>query len=360
MRKNLISVNFKYIMILTIAFIVVIVITSVLIGGVGNNKSLNKSKDLKENKSFNISKNSIIKSEGYKNGIKYSSLPKISKISVFISKENTIKELNLETYVTGVVAGEMPAEFGIEALKAQAVAARTYALAHVTEEGGTPNKNAHGANLCDTVGSQVYITKEEYIKSLPKNSGEKYWDKIKLAVGSTQGQVLTYNNSLVMDPYYFAISSGKTENSEDVFSNSIPYLRSVESLGDEKAKKFKSINIFKYKDLSRIINYNYSNAKATSANIKKELRVIDRTGAGSVKNIKVGSITMTGSKFRTMLGLRSSNFKIKFNFTNVEVDCSGYGHDVGMSQWGADAMAKDGKSYIEILTHYYQGTVISK
>ena len=254
----------------------------------------------------------------------------------------------------------MPAEFGIEALKAQAVASRTYALAHVKEVGGTPYKNAHGADLCDTVDSQVYITKEEYIKRLPKNSGEKYWDKIKLAVESTQGQILTYNNSLVMDPYYFAISSGKTENSEDVFNKNIPYLRSVESLGDEKAKKFKSSNIFKYKDLSRIINNNYSNAKATSANIKNEITVIDRTEAGSVKNIKVGNITMTGSKFRTMLGLRSSNFKMKFNLNNVEIDCRGYGHDVGMSQWGADAMSKDGKSYIEILTHYYQGTAISK
>ncbi len=82
--------------------------------------------------------------------------------------------------------------------------------------------------------------------------------------------------------------------------------------------------------------------------------------AGSVKNIKVGSITMTGSKFRTMLGLKSSNFEIKFNANSIEIDCSGYGHGVGMSQWGADAMAKEGKNYNEILTHYYQGTVISK
>ena len=196
---------------------------------------------------------------------------------MFITKENTIKELNLESYVTGVVAGEMPAAFGIEALKAQAVASRTYALAHVTEEGGTPNKNAHGADLLDSVGSQVYMTKEEYINSLSKESGLRYWNKIKLAVESTKGQVLTYNNSLVMYPYYFAISSGKTENSEDVFGSSIPYLRSVESLGDKKAKNFKSSNIFSYKDLSRIVNYNYSNAKATSADIKKELTVIDRT-----------------------------------------------------------------------------------
>lgn len=360
MRRLFISSHFKNFFILIIIFIVFVVVTSVLIGGLGSNKSLNRSKDINQNSDFNLSKDSVTKSEGNVNGVKYSSLPKISKISVLITKEDTIKELNLETYVTGVVAGEMPAAFGIEALKAQAVASRTYALAHVTEEGGTPNKDANGADLLDSVGSQVYMTKEQYINSLSKESGLRYWNKIKLAVESTKGQVLTYNNSLVMYPYYFAISSGKTENSEDVFGSSIPYLRSVESLGDNKAKNFKSSNTFSYKDLSRIVNYNYSNAKATSADIKKELTVIDRTMTGSVKFIKVGSITMTGSKFRTILALRSSNFTLKFNFYNVEIDCSGYGHDVGMSQWGANAMANDGKSYKEILTHYYKGTAISK
>ena len=287
------------------------------------------------------------------------SLPKISKVKVFITKENIIKEINLEEYVTGVVAAEMPAGFEMDALKAQAVAARTYTLAHFTESGGILCKNANGANLCDTVHCQVYMNKEERIKLWGKD-GEKYWDKIKTAVESTKGEVLTYNNSLVMEPYYFATSSGKTENSEEVFSNSIPYLRSVESVGEERAPNFKSIKIFGYNELSQIINNNYKNAKVTPTSIKKQITVIDRTEAGSVKNIKIGSITMTGSKFRTMLGLKSSNFEIVFNLKSVEIDCTGYGHGVGMSQWGADAMAKEGKNYIQILNHYYQGTVISK
>jgi len=348
MRRVFITVHLKNILLLITAFIAFIVITSILIVGVGDNKSLNKSKS------------PVIKPEEYEHVIKYNLLPKISKVKVFISKENTTKELNLEVYVAGVVAAEMPAGFEVEALKAQAVAARTYALAHVAELGGTPCKNAKGANLCDTVHCQAYITKEERMKLWDKNSAEKNWDKIELAVKGTSGQVLTYNNSLVMEPYYFATSSGKTENSEEVFSNSIPYLRSVESPGEERSKNFKSSNIFKYKELSDIINKNYSNAKVTSANIKNNIKVIDRTEAGSVKNIKVGSITMTGSKFRFMLGLKSANFQIKFNSSDIEIDCSGYGHGVGMSQWGADAMAKEGKNYIEILTHYYQGVVIAK
>ena len=187
-----------------------------------------------------------------------------------------------------------------------------------------------------------------------------YGIKLIKRLKTTSGEVLTYNNELVMEPYYFSTSSGKTENSEEVFSTAIPYLRSVESPGEETVKNAKSIKIVKYKELSQIINNNYNNSKVTSINIKNQIKIVDRTEGGSVKNIKVGSITMTGSKFRTMLGLKSSNFEIMFNAASIEIDCSGYGHGVGMSQWGADAMAKAGKNYNEILTHYYQGTVISK
>ncbi len=350
MRRILNTVHLKNFLLLTTAFVAFIVITSLLIVGVGNNEKIK----------ININKNSVNKTDNNKSIFKYESLPKITKVKVFMTKENTIKELDLEEYITGVVASEMPVGFGIEALKAQAVAARTYALAHVTELGGTACKNGKGAYLCDTVHCQVYMTKDERIKAWGRDKGEEYWNKIKLAVEGTSGQVLTYNNDLVMEPYYFSTSSGKTENSEDVFSTSIPYLRSVESPGEEKAKNAKSSKSFKYKELSEIINSNYYNANVTSGNIKKQIVVINRTQAGSVKNIKVGSITMTGSKFRKMLNLKSSNFDIKFKLNGIEVDCSGYGHDVGMSQNGANAMAKDGKSYINILTHYYQGTVVSK
>ncbi|MBU3111523.1 stage II sporulation protein D [Clostridium lacusfryxellense] len=351
MRRVFITVHLKNVILLITAFIVFIVIASVLIVGVGNNVSISKSK------------NSEIKSQDNNNIIKYSELPKTTKVKVYITKENAVKELNLEEYVTGVVAAEMPAAFAVEALKAQAVAARTYALAHVIEDGGTPCKNGRGADLCDTVHCQVYMSKTERVQAWNidnKNKGEQLWNKISKAVKDTSGEVLTYNNELVMEPYYFSTSSGKTENSEEVFSTSIPYLRSVESPGEETVRNAKSIKIVKYKELSLAINNNYNNSKVTSTNIKNQIKILDRTEGGSVKNIKVGNITMTGSKFRTMLGLKSSNFEIKFNTTSMEIDCSGYGHGVGMSQFGADAMGKAGKNYNQILTHYYQGTVISK
>lgn len=351
MRRVFITEHLRNFLVLTAAFTAFIVITSLLIVGIGDNKSTDKIEDY------------INKFEVNENSTKYVSLPKISTVKVFFTKENTVREINLEEYVTGVVASEMPAAFDLEALKAQSVAARTYALAHVPEAGGVSCKNGNGADLCDTVHCQVYTNKEQRIKSWDKsskNSGEQYWNKIKIAVESTAGQVLTYNSKLVMEPYYFATSSGKTENSEDVFSSSVPYLKSVDSPGEERAGSFKSSNIFKYSELSKIINNNYNNANVSSANIKNQITVIDRSEAGSVKTIKVGGITMTGSKFRTMLGLKSSNFEIVFNINNVQINCSGYGHGVGMSQWGADAMAKYGKNYVEILNHYYSGTVISK
>lgn len=351
MRRIFITVHLRNLLLLIIAFILFIVITSVLIVGVGDSKIINKIKTLP------------IKTEEYKDINKDVSIPQISKVKVFITKEKTVKEINLEEYITGVVAAEMPAAFEIEALKAQAVAARTFALAHFTELGGIPCKNSNGANLCDTVHCQVYMTKEERVilwNKDGKENGEKYWDKIKTAVNGTKGEVLTYKGSLVMEPYYFATSSGKTENSEDVFSNSIPYLRSVDSPGEEETKNFKSSKIFGYNELSQIINSNYNNTKVTPSNIKKQITIIDRTQAGSVKSIKIGSTTITGSKFRTMLGLKSSNFKIVYNLKSIEIDCTGYGHGVGMSQWGANIMAKEGKNYGEILNHYYLGTAISK
>ncbi|MBX4260729.1 stage II sporulation protein D [Clostridium estertheticum] len=362
MRRDFSAIHLKSIIILIISFVAFVVITSVLIVGVGNNKYINIQKD--KNKSTVIksgdNKSNVAKSGDNKSGIKYDSMPKVTKIRVFMTKENTIRELNLEDYVTGVVASEMPIEFEIEAIKAQAVAARTYALAHVALLGGGGCKNGKGANVCDTVHCQVYMTKDERVKVWGRVKGEEYWNKIKNAVEATAGEVLTYNDNLVMEPYYFSTSSGETENSEDVFSTNVPYLRSVASPGEEKLKNSKSSKTFNYKELSQIINNNYDSAKVSSSNIRNQITIIDRTQAGSVKNIKVGNITMKGSKFRTMLALKSANFKIKFNSSSVEVDCSGYGHDVGMSQYGAEVMAKNGKKYVDILTHYYQGTSVSK
>lgn len=282
------------------------------------------------------------------------------EISVYITKKDKTDIMDIEEYVLGVVAAEMPAEFELEALKAQAVAARTYGLAHTESFGGQKSPKANGANLNDTVQFQAFMHKEERMDKWPKEKRKIYWEKLKRAVKETEGMVLTYNNELVMEPYYFSTSSGKTEDAVDVFSTRAPYLKSVESPGEERSSKYKSEFKYTYSELSDVLNKWDSNIDIDSITLKDKLTILERSDGGSVSNMKVGNKFISGQKFRSILNLSSANFSIKFNTDNVVITCSGYGHGVGMSQWGADAMAKEGANYEKILKHYYQGTEITK
>ena len=323
---------------------------SVVVSGIGSKVTKDK-KNSDEIAKYNINSKDI--SLNNQNG-------SISKIKIYITKEKKIVELPLEEYVLGVVAGEMPAEFNIEALKAQAVAVRTYAISHAGNFGLPKCNEAHGADLCDTVHCQVYMSKNERLKFWSKNKSTEYWNKITEAVSKTEGQVLTYNGQLVLHPYYFSTSSGKTENSKDIFDIDEPYLKSVESFGEEKSPKYKSKIKISYKMLAAKINSNYSKAGIKAASLKNQIKILSNTDGGSVKDIKMGNITVAGTDFRSILGLNSANFSIKYCAQNIEITSKGYGHDVGMSQWGADSMAEKGGKYIDILKHYYQGVDIEK
>lgn len=280
-------------------------------------------------------------------------------IGVYISDEKKVVKLNLEDYVRGVVAGEMPVTFSYEAIKAQAVAARTYAASHMTEFGGSMYNKSIGANLTDTTANQVYLSKEERYSSWPKNKADEYWNKITKAVEETKMEVLTYNGSLVMSPYYFSTSGGKTENAVDVFAKDIPYLRSVESSGEQIAPRYESTKKYSYSDFINIINKNYKGANINTKNIKSSVKVLQRSVGGGVLKIKIGSLTLTGKEMRTIFSLNSTDFTIELN-GSVVFNCIGYGHRVGMSQWGADVMGLSGKNYKEILKHYYTGINIEK
>lgn len=281
-------------------------------------------------------------------------------VKVYIVKEDKINDIPIEDYVKGVVAAEMPAEFNTEALKAQAVAVRTFTLAHMEEFDGAKCSEAKGGDLCDSSHCQVYVQKEEKLKQWIEAKRDQYWEKIEGAVNSTKGQILTYDNKLVMSPYYFASSSGKTENSEEVFNDSEPYLVSVNSPGEESAPKYKTSVTYSYKDFLKIVNNAYNNAKLTENKLKNQVKIMKRTkGAGSVLEIKLGNVTISGTKFRTMCKLNSTNFSITFG-KSVIINCIGYGHDVGMSQYGANVMAQKGENYVNILKHYYKGIEVQK
>ena len=283
-----------------------------------------------------------------------------SIINVYMEKQKKVQSMNLEDYVTGVVCAEVPAKFDIEALKAQAVAARTFGAAHMESLGGHKYKSNTGADVCDSVKCQVFMNKEDRFKSWPANSREEYWNKVTKAVKETQGEVLTYNGKLVMEPYYFSSSSGKTEDAKEVFSEDIPYLKSVNSPGEENSYKYRTTVKLNYYDFVNKINSRYSKANLSADNVKSSVFIKSRDSSGYVKEINVGNITLKGNQFRSVLGLNSANFIISFENNFIQITCTGYGHDVGMSQSGANVMAQSGKDYKQILTHYYTGVSTSQ
>jgi stage II sporulation protein D len=286
----------------------------------------------------------------------------ISKIKVFITEENRVEEMNLEDYVRGVLSGEMPVSFETEALKAQAVAARTYAVSKMADLKGKPCElhKMQGADICDTVHCQVYKTKDERFRDWGAKEAESNWSKITEVVMATGGQVLSFNGELAKQALYFSSSSGKTEEAMSVFAFDVPYLKSVVSVGEEQAPKYITKTTMSLKELTDKINSAYPKAQISLKKIKTQIQIINRNSGDTVNDLKIGNETIKGKNFRELLNLNSANFQLKFLNNDVEITCYGYGHDVGMSQWGANVMAKNGRNYLEILTHYYTGVSVKQ
>lgn len=298
----------------------------------------------KSNKlSNNVEENSTNKSnftETKKDNYKETKKENIKKneITVTVYRNNgKIINLELEEYVLGVVGAEMPASFNIEALKAQAILARTYALKSI--------KN--GKKLTDTVSTQAYKDNSE-LQKLWKNDYTKYYEKIKKAVNETKGKVILYNNEYI-DAVYHSTSNGKTENSKNVWKNILPYLVSVDSSWDKNVKSYKKETIFEINEFCNILKLDVEEP-ITYEIIHNE--------TGRVRQITINNKTFSGTEFRNLLKLRSADFEIEINDEKVKVTTYGYGHGVGMSQYGANEMAKQGYNYIQILKHYYTGVVI--
>ena len=276
-------------------------------------------------------------------------------IRVYITETGEIEEVNLEDYICGVVSNEMPANFEKEALKAQAVTARTY-LASKKLNRCTLHE---GIDICDSTHCQVYTSKEKRLEKWGADYANEYWNKIKEAVDETSGQVLSYEGELVLYPQFFSTSSGQTENSEDVYLGEIPYLRSVASTGEDSAPKYTSDKTLKISDFVYLLNSNFTNLNVTVENIKNNFNIKSSSAAGGVIKLNINNVEIRGVDFRKALSLNSTNFTYEFNGDYITFHCKGYGHGVGMSQWGANAMAKNGSNYEEILKHYYTGVEIT-
>ncbi|WFD10062.1 stage II sporulation protein D [Tepidibacter hydrothermalis] len=275
-------------------------------------------------------------------------------IKVYNTKTDNVEELDIEKYLYNVVASEMPATFDEEALKAQAIAARSYVF-HKMENGGDKIPQHKGAVVCtDHRHCQEYLDTNTLEKLHNKKWMSESWPKIKKAVDDTRGMVMTFEEKTIQ-PLYHSTSGGKTENSEEVFSASLPYLRSVESPYEEESPKFRANMKISKNDF---INKFKGVGIVLSDNLNKDIQVMSRSEGGSVKEIRVGNKVVKGSKVRSILGLNSSDFDIKVDGNFLNIMTKGYGHGVGMSQWGANGMAHKGYKYDEILKHYFKGVSI--
>lgn len=248
--------------------------------------------------------------------------------------------LELEDYVIGVVGAEMPASFNIEALKAQSIVARTYAL----------KKMKGKEKLRDTTSDQVYKDNTQ-LKAMWGKDYNKYYNKIKQAVTNTSGEYLTYKGDYI-EAVYHSTSNGKTEDSTYVWGNSFPYLKSVDSHWDLQTSSYS-------KEITKEFNV-FKAITGIDLNENTNIEIISRTSGGRINKIKIDDTVFTGIELRMLLGLRSADFDIILKNDKAVFKTRGFGHGVGMSQYGANGMAKEGYSYKNILKHYYPGTILKK
>ena len=273
-------------------------------------------------------------------------------LTVLIQGE--VEEMTMEEYLRGVVRAEMPASFEEEALKAQAVAARTYTLYKI-RRGGSPNHPE--ADACDDINCcKAYRSEEEAAQSWGMATAV-YEEKICLAVAETDGEVVLYDNAPVLAVFHSS-SAGATRPAGEVWTGDLPYLQSVPSPeGEDTVPNYHSREIFTLTEFKELFISNYPTANLSGAP-SNWFTNIQQTENGAVTSLQVGGVSLTGAQLRGLLGLRSAAFTISFTDSEVVFSVTGYGHGVGMSQYGANVLAQEGKNYREILTHYYVGTTV--
>lgn len=268
----------------------------------------------------------------------------LSNIMVRVKRSSgNVESVPLEEYVVGVVAGEMPVSFELEALKAQSVASRTYVMKRLGGNGEY--------DVVDTVSNQVYLDDNE-LKEKWKDNYVSYINKVRQAVNETSMECLEYDGELI-DAMFFSTSNGYTEDSGEFFSTSLPYLKSVDSSYDKEVSSV-------FQDSKNISLQEFYERLGLSYQSSLKITDVSRTNSHRVKSLKINGKEFSGKDVYYKLGLRSSDFEIELVGSNVVIQTKGYGHGVGMSQYGALGMAKKGYSYREILMHYYTGTTLVK
>lgn len=271
-------------------------------------------------------------------------------ISMYNHETNKTEKLNIDDYVVGVLSAEMPASYDTEALKAQSIAIRTLAFLAMEQKRG-----CNGCDVCsESTHCQAFADVEKR-KTMWGSDFDKWQSKIDAAVYDTRGVIMTYNNDPI-EVFYHASSNGMTEDSQAVFSMARPYLVSVESPDVDLNSDIKR---FTYHSFASLLNKSISGLKLSEKNIENNIKITSHTKSGRVDTLEINGKAVSGVKFRRALGIQSTTFEISFYDNNVQITTKGFGHGVGMSQKGANTMAKNGSNYEQILEHYYKGVTLA-
>ncbi|NLJ75753.1 MAG: stage II sporulation protein D [Peptococcaceae bacterium] len=284
--------------------------------------------------------------------------PGVTVVRLYQHQEDRIVYMQMEDYLVGVVGAEMPAEFPLDALKAQAVASRTYALKRV-KTADAPNALHPGADVCDDPGhSQAWLPREELKKRWGAVRYYKYYYKVKKAVDETRGQVLTYQGELI-DAVYHASCGGRTENAADVWAYQAPYLKSVPCPYDT-APNPSSTASYSLAQIDQALGTSLSAIPVSGQNtMETDIKLLEKTGTGRPKTLQIGNRQLTAAAVRDLLNLQSTKFTWDIEDDTITFTTTGHGHGVGLCQSGAKGLADHGYDYRVILSHYYSGAEIT-
>jgi len=306
-----------------------------------------------DKKTIQISTNKMIQQEELKT-IDYNYTNYLS-IKLLHKDTNEVEEVKLDEYIACVVSAEMPVDYDLEALKAQAIVARTYTIYKITT-----SKKHEQADICDkSTCCQAWISKEDRLKKWDAEEANDNWNKIIQAVNDTIGKIITYEGKPI-NAFFHANSGGKTQIPFYVWGGTeYPYLQVVETIGEEAYSGYSSEAKFTKEEFIKKVKEEYKDFEI-NFNQENSIEIIERDESNRVLTIKIGNLKLSGVETRTLLGLRSANFTIEISEKEIKFKVIGYGHGVGMSQTGADALAKQGKNYEEIIKHFYVGVEIKE
>ena len=308
-------------------------------------KTFSQTNNIQEEQNQNKDENTSDNSNEY-NYQKYGTIKLLHKST------GEVEEVPIDTYLCNVVSAEMPADYELEALKAQAVVARTYTIYKAQ------NPKHENADICDdSTCCQAWVSKEKRFERWEEEKREDNWAKIETAVNETAGKIVTYNGEPI-NAFFHANSGGTTELPVNVWGGSgLPYLQVVETAGEEGYTQYSSEVILNKEELIEKLKTKYSDIQIDFNNTD-DIKILDYTDGSRVKTVKFGNHELSGVETRTILGLKSTNFEITKENDNIKCSVKGYGHGVGMSQTGADTMAKQGRSYEDIIKHFYKDVEI--